>query len=103
MTVTDTLWLPGDTVYIYDTIHHHDTIYVGLDEVETISAKVYTHYGQIVVEGAEGNMVTLYDAVGRVLATRRDEYLPLRFNVTASGAYLIKIGDLPARKVVVVR
>ncbi|MBP5527994.1 MAG: choice-of-anchor D domain-containing protein [Bacteroidales bacterium] len=103
VTVTDTLWLPGDTVYIFDTVYLHDTIYVGVDEVETVSAKIYTHYGQIVVEGAEGNTVTLYDAVGRLLATRRDDFAPLRFDVQASGAYLVKIGNHPARRVVVIR
>lgn len=57
----------------YDTVYLHDTIYVtteGIDGVDGVSAKIYQRGGQIVVEGAEGNTVTLYDAVGRVLATR---------------------------------
>ena len=101
ITETDTLWLPGDTVYIRDTVY--DTIYVGLDDVKMINAKIYTHGGQIVIEGTEGMPVLLYDAVGRLLATRQEPFTPLRFDVPASGAYLIKIGDLPARRVVVVR
>ena len=56
-----------------------------------------------VVEGANGNMVTFYDVHGRVLATKRDEYAPLRFDAPASGTYLIKIGNYPARRVVVIR
>lgn len=102
--VTDTLWLTEhDTVYIHDTIIIHDTVYVGVDEVETVQAKVYVSQGQIVVEGAEGNTVTLYDLNGRVMATRQDDYTIQRFDIPASGAYLIKIGNLPARKVVVIR
>ena len=68
-----------------------------------IDAKVYSCDGRIVVEGADGNSVTLYDIAGRILATRRDEQAPLRFDVPASGAYIIKIGHLAPRKVVVIK
>ena len=105
--VTDTLWLTQyDTVWVYDTLVIHDTVYVGqegIGDVDALNAKVYSSQGQIVVEGADGNMVTLYDVTGRVLATRRDEYAPLRFDAPASGAYMLKIGNLPARKVVLIR
>ncbi|MCR5589357.1 MAG: leucine-rich repeat protein [Bacteroidales bacterium] len=93
-----------DTVYI--TTHHYDTIYIteqGINGVDGISAKVYSSRGQVVVEGAEGNMVTLYDVNGRVLATKQDNDMPLRFDAPVSGTYMIKIGNYPARKVVVVR
>ena len=96
-----------DTVFIttrfYDTIYVHDTIVVGVDDVETVSAKVYSSHGQIVVEGADGNQVTLYDVTGRVLATKQDNYMSLRFDAPASGTYLLKIGNYPARRVVVIR
>ena len=75
----------------------------GIEGVVALDAKVYIHNGQIVVEGAEGNTVWLYDAVGRLLATRQGDYSALRFDVPATGTYLIKVGDLPARRVVVVR
>ena len=68
-----------------------------------MNAKVYTSHGQVVVEGAEGNMVTLYDVTGRVLATKQDDYSLLRFDTPASGTYMIKIGAYPARRVVVIR
>lgn len=106
---SDTIFI-HDTVYIYDTIYIHDTIYVGgnaIGNVEAVNAKVYQRDGQIVVEGAEGMPVMLYDATGRLLATRRGEdahgSTPLRLDVPASGTYLIKVGNHPARKVVVVR
>ena len=75
----------------------------GIGDVDGAGAKVYIHSGQIVVEGAEGNTVWLYDAVGRLLATRQDDYSALRFEVPATGTYLIKVGNHPARRVVVVR
>ena len=94
--------------HYYDTIvvHIHDTIYIteeGIDGVEGLNAKVYSSRGQIVVEGANGNQVWLYDAVGRLLATRQDDYSALRFDVPATGTYLIKVGNHPARRVVVIR
>ena len=107
LTVIDTLWLTQtDTLWLHDTIIIHDTIYItqeGVDDVEAMNAKVYSSNGQIVVDGAVGNTVWLYDINGRVLATKRDEYTPLCFDAPASGTYLIKIGDHPARKVVVIR
>ena len=98
----DTLWLT-DTILVRDTIIIHDTITVGVDAVEYINAKIYACRGQIVVEGADGNTVTLYDVSGRQLATKRDDYLPLRLDVSASGTYMVKIGDHPARRVVVIK
>lgn len=107
LTVIDTLWLTQtDTLWLHDTIIIHDTIYItqeGVDDVEAMNAKVYSSNGQVVVDGAAGNIVWFYDINGRVLATKRDEYTPLCFDAPASGTYLIKIGDHPARKVVVIR
>lgn len=107
ISVHDTIWLtPTDTLWLHDTIIIHDTIYIsheGIDNVDEINAKVYTNHCQIVVEGADGNQVILYDMKGRILASKQDEYVPLRFNVPNSGTYLIKIGNHSARKIVVIR
>lgn len=92
-----------DTLYVYDTVYIHDTVYVGVDDVETINSKIFVNGGQIVVEGADGNPVALYDVSGRQLAIKQDFYNQLRFDVPASGAYLIKIGNHSARRVIVMR
>lgn len=89
-----------DTV---DTLYIHDTLYLGIGMVDLPNAKIYQHNGEIVVEGAEGNTVTLYDAIGRLLATKRDDATVLRFDVPSPGTYLVRIGAHPARKIVVVR
>ena len=97
--ITDTLWL-------HDTIIIHDTVYIGqesIDGVGTLNAKVYSNRGRIVVEGANGNIVTLYDINGRMLATQQDYGETLRFDAPASGTYMIQIGKHPARKVIVIR
>lgn len=75
----------------------------GIDGVDTMSAKIYVNNGQIVVEGAEGYPVYLYDVMGRLLATRRETAQKVLLDVPASGAYLVKIGDAPARRIVVRR
>jgi len=107
----DTLYLNvHDTLYLTDTVHDtvyiyvHDTVYVGVSDVEdTVNVKLYSQFGQIVVEGAQGYDVVLYDAVGRKLDARRDDFGMLRFDVPASGTYLVRVGKTPARRIVVIR
>ena len=101
-TIYDTVYV-HDTIIVHDTVVIHDTIVVGIENVETINAKIYQRNGLVVVEGVEGNMVTLYDVNGRLLATKQDDYMPLSFDVPTTGTYMIKIGSAPARKVVVIR
>ena len=74
----------------------------GIEEAAEEGAKLYQSNGQIVVEGAEGSRVMVYDVYGRVLATRHDDGGLLRFDVPAAGVYLVRVGDAPARRVAVV-
>ena len=103
--ISDTVYV-HDTVWIHDTLYVHDTIYIteqGIGDVNTTNVMVYQRDGQIVVEGDFDGQVALYDVNGRVLAVKRNDMGTIRFDVTASGAYLIKVGNHPARKIVVVR
>ena len=102
--VVDTLWLTQyDTIWLHDTVYIHDTVSVGVKEVDAIDTKVYVSHGRVIVEGANGNDVTLFDLNGRPLATKQDYHEKLYFDVPASGGYLIKIGNHTAHKVIVVR
>ena len=74
-----------------------------IDSIGSPNVNIYVEGQQIVAEGAEGNTVMVYDLYGRVLAIKRDEGTLLRFDAPATGTYLIRIGDSPARRVVVVR
>ena len=78
---------------------------VGIDEAEEESSvHVWSAEGCIFVEGAEGREVCVYDMMGRrVSAERSVEDGERGVPVPASGVYLVRIGDLPARRVVVVR
>ncbi len=64
-----------------------------IDDVKGSNIKVYAIDGRIVVEGRENRPVWVFDIYGRVVDNVR---LP-------SGVYLVKVGNLPARKVVVIR
>lgn len=111
ITLTDTLYITEtDTLWFHDTIYLpqyiHDTIYItqeDIDGTEGSATKVYSSHGHVIVDGANGNTVTLYDVNGRMIATKHDEYAPLHFAVSTSGTYMLKIGNHPARKVVVIR
>ena len=124
--VFDSVWV-FDSIYLFDTVYVHDTIYIpreGIDGMETIDAKIYQRDGMIVVESDGTRPVRVFDATGREThssvsrqaathkgSARNATGIPLpslgeqrvSIPVPASGAYLVKIGDLPARKIVVVR
>lgn len=101
-----------DTVvaYLHDTVtvYVHDTIYIG-DSTAGIAQKDMLQLGigvngsLISVDGAEDRTVYLYDAVGRLLATRKSLHDRVSFAVPSSGTYLVKVDGVPARKVVVIR
>jgi len=66
----------------------------GIEDVDDASAASITvQDGRILVNGSDGQNVDIYDIMGRSV---RNEALP-------DGVYMVKVGNLPARKVVVVR
>ena len=69
--------------------------HVGIDEVTKDDVKVYAHDGRIVVEGAKGENVSIFDISGRLLSPS-DSRL-------SAGVYLVKVGNYAAKKVVVTR
>ena len=78
---------------------------VGIVEVneESDNIRVWSAEGRIFVEGAEGREAVVYDMMGRMInGKQKVESGKLELAVPA-GVYLVRIGDLPARKVVVIR
>lgn len=65
----------------------------GIDDVVGSNIQIYTEGGNIMVNGAEGKKVQVFDMVGRPVGTHS---LP-------TGIYMVKVGTLPVRKVVVIR
>ncbi|MBR1644660.1 MAG: leucine-rich repeat domain-containing protein [Bacteroidales bacterium] len=53
------------------------------------------------LQGCRGETVQVFDLTGRRLANRRADDEPTLLSLPASGVYLVKVGQRPARKVVV--
>ncbi|MBQ4376814.1 MAG: T9SS type A sorting domain-containing protein, partial [Bacteroidales bacterium] len=59
---------------------------------------------QIVVSGADGMPVSIYDIQGRPLATMHAAFgQTIRFDVPATGVYMVRVGNIKAQRVAVLR
>ena len=67
----------------------------GIDDVNMGNIHIWSADGRIVVEGAEGKTVQVFDMMGRRINT---EHVTLN-----TGVYMVKVGNAPARKVVVMQ
>ena len=85
LTVTDDLDLIGYFV--------SDSGTEGISDVDADCFRIYSDNGRIVIEGAEGETTSIYDIMGRNVGNAD---LP-------AGVYMVKIGNHPARRVVVIR
>ena len=65
----------------------------GIDDVTRDNIRIYTYNGRIVVNGAEGETVRVFNVIGQ----------PVANGSLSAGVYMVKVGDRPARKVVVIR
>ncbi|MDY6372766.1 MAG: hypothetical protein SPL12_10805, partial [Bacteroidales bacterium] len=101
-------WTDGDTTSPRTIVVTGDSTFVatfaekvGVNEAtgEDIVVVVCGH--QIVVKGAEAMETTLYTVDGRVLYKGQLDGTPL--TLPASGVYMLKIGDLPARRILAIR
>ena len=72
----------------------------GINTSDVSDITVYASEGRIIVRGAEGMEMRVFDVIGReVINHTRSGETPL----LPSGVYIVKVGTLPARKVVVTR
>ena len=70
-----------------------------IDGIESNDINVYVRDGRIVVDGADGETVRVYDMMGRETQSFKqssNQALP-------TGVYMVQVGASPARKVLVVR
>ena len=74
----------------------------GIDDVNVDEIVIQVSAGHITVLGAEGMDVRVFDMMGRRIAysnAAEEHDIPIH----TAGVYLVKVGTLPARKVVVIR
>lgn len=93
-------WSTGATSNPYTIVVTSDTTIIayfaanggpeGVGDIDKDNVNIYSHHGRIMVEGMTDE-VRVYDMVGHCV---RNEALP-------AGVYMVKIGNHPARKVVV--
>ena len=76
---------------------------VGVEDYPKPDWFVYPEQNTLVVKGAGGHQVSVYDAAGRLLHRYSDAPDILRYSVPASGTYFIQVNNGAAKKVAVVR
>lgn len=75
-----------------------------IDDNDVVSnVEISTRNGQIIVSEANGVEVSLYDVNGRLLETKVDNAQTIYFEVPVTGTYMLKVGNLMIKKIVVVR
>ena len=75
----------------------------GVSEIELSGITIGAERGQINVMGAQEQTVRIFDALGRCLTTESRVAEVHHFRVPSTGTYFVQVGDMPARKVVVLK
>ena len=78
----------------------HDP-FVGIDTLSVPEITLLTQGRDIIVQGAEGRNVSLFDIMGRRIASAVKATASETLRTPAAGVYLLHIEGLPARKIVV--
>lgn len=107
---TPRLQVPCGSATTYRNAQHwsrFEEITEDCDKIEDVivedNIKIYVCDGRIVVEGSGDNMVQVFDMMGRLVVAEETLYGGLGLSVPSSGVYMVKIGGMPACKVVVMR
>ncbi len=74
-----------------------------IDETDMENVTIYSAETRIIVRGAEGKTVNVYDINGRTVSTQNAAAETVEFRMNATGVYLVKVGNAPAKRVLVVR
>ena len=86
----------NDFVLVYDDC-------TGIEDVDDADMpRIYGVSNGIVVDGADGEQVRIYDMMGRHMASATAHRSPLTFNLP-TGVYMVVVGERPACKVVVLK
>ena len=75
----------------------------GIDDVDMSDVTIYSTDSKIVVRGAENQSVYVFDVNGRVITSEVSAAETCEFRMASTGVYLVKVGNAPAKRVLVVR
>ena len=77
-------------------VHFLSGPHVGIEDLEVLGYRVWVMDGRIIVDGAAGETVQIFDMMGRlVTADAAGRVSP--------GVYIVKVGARPAKKVIVMK
>lgn len=71
--------------------------------IEDTDYLVYSRNGRIFIESEEMINVQLFDVNGRIIARKQESDVSICLEVPSSGVYLVKVGNHPTRKIVVIK
>jgi hypothetical protein len=71
----------------------------GIEDIESTDYRLWVMDGRVIVEGADGEPVRIFDITGRLIQTFKQS----SNQAIPSGVYMVKVGDRPARKIVVMK
>jgi uncharacterized repeat protein (TIGR02543 family) len=76
---------------------------VGIDDIDMSQVTISSVDSKIVVRGAEGMSIYVFDVNGRVVNRVNNANDNTEFRMESTGVYLVKVGNAAAKRVVVVR
>lgn len=79
-----------ESISVIDDIHIPDAIVCGLD-------------GKVVIVGAEGQEINIFDVVGRQVAHVLHASERVEIPTPCAGVYIVRLGTAPARRVIIIR
>lgn len=96
ITLTGTALFFGDTEWTFNVTGGS----VGIDDVNAADYRVYSINRNIVLKGAQGEMVDIYDVTGRVICHQVAADDNMRTLVPAAGVYMVRVNGKTSRVVV---
>ncbi|MBR0169577.1 MAG: hypothetical protein IJQ14_01880, partial [Bacteroidales bacterium] len=76
---------------------------IAIDDVDEDNVVIYSADSKIIVKGAENRDVNVYDVNGRSICSQANAPETVEFPMSNTGVYLVKVGDAPAKRVLVVK
>lgn len=74
---------------------------VGVSSVSQQQVKIDSDKGMIIIDGCNNSRVAVYSADGRLVASHNAAFGSISFQMPHKGVYIVRVGNLPTRKVVV--
>lgn len=85
------------------TVTAYFELVTGIEDADMNDVTIYSTDSKIVVRGAEGNTVYVFDVNGRLVSNMANATETVEFRMANTGVYLVKVGAAPAKRVLVVR